>query len=355
MVDVSAPIPSAGWRSIGISMGSLRRHGVTGLAVVSIPVILVAVGIFSVQQAVKTATDVASDLLFLSPYLVAAFALGGYLKAASVDVLITRVFRGRAVLMIFAATAVGALTPLCSCSVAALVAVLLKSGTPLSAVMSFWIASPIISPDLYVYTAGVLGLELATARLLTALFMGVSAGVVTLLIESMGGFRAPMREAFGSRSIPQGQALMPKWLFWKERERVLVFTREFKGAAAKILPWMVLAFTLESLMTAYVPTDFVAGWVGGSSSWAIPLSILVSVPTYANPVAAVPLIAGLLALGMTKPAALAFLAAGSVTTIPAMMAVLPLVRFRVFLWHIAIGLITAGAAAYLYQLYLTIP
>ena len=37
------------------------------------------------------------------------------------------------------------------------------------------------------------------------------------------------------------------------------------------------------------------------------------------------------------------------------MATAPLVRFRVFLWHIAIGLITAGAAAYLYQLYLTIP
>jgi uncharacterized protein len=354
MVDVSALIPSAGWRSVGISMASLRRHGGTGYAIASIPVILVVVGISSVQQAVKTVIDVAGDLLFLSPYLIAAFALGGYLKAASVDVLITRVFRGRRVLMILAATAVGALTPLCSCSVVALVAVLLKSGTPLSAVMSFWIASPIISPDLYIYTAGVLGLELATARLLTALFMGVTCGLVTLLIESMGGFRAPMREALSTRSVPQGQALMPKWRFWQERERIVVFTQEFRSAAAKILPWMALAFTLESLMTAYVPTNFVTAWVGGSSTWAIPLSLIVSVPTYVNPVAAVPLIAGLLGLGMTKPAALAFLAAGSVTTIPAMMAVLPLVRLPVFLWHIAIGMSTAGVAAYLYQIYLTI-
>ena len=355
MVDLSASIPSTGWRSMGISMAPLRRNAGAGFAIACIAIILAIVGIFSVQRAVSTINDVAGALLFLSPYLIAAFALGGYLKAASVDALLTRVFRGRAVLMIFAATAAGALTPLCSCSVVALVAVLLQSGTPLSAVISFWIASPIISPDLYIYTAGVLGLEVATARLLTALFMGVTSGLVTLLLESMGVFRTPMREEFAPRSIPQGQALMPKWRFWQERERIPVFTREFKGAAAKILPWLALAFTFESLMTAYIPAEFVAGWVGGSSPWAIPLSIVVSVPTYANPVAAVPLVAGLLALGMSKPAALAFLAAGSVTTIPAMMAVLPLVRFRVFLWHIAIGLITAAAAAYLYQLYLTIP
>ena len=354
MVDISTPIPSQGWRTLGISMAPLRRNGWAGFAIAFMLMILLVVGIFSVQQMLKTATDVARDLLYLSPYLIAAFALAGYLKAASIDALLTQVFRGRRALMIVSATAVGALTPLCSCSVVALVAVLLGSGTPLSAVIAFWIASPIISPDLYMYTAGVLGIEIATARLLAALFMGITSGFVTMFFESMGAFQNPMRKSFLTRPMPQGEALMPKWRFWQERQRISVFMEESKSAAAKILPWMALAFTLESLMTAFVPTGFVASWVGGHSAWAIPLSVVVSVPTYVNPVAAVPLLAGLLGLGMTKPAALAFLAAGSVTTIPAIMAVLPLVRFRIFLWHIAIGLITAGAAAYMYQLYLTL-
>jgi uncharacterized protein len=353
MERIEAPvgIPLPGWRALVAAKALVRR---TGWGVVAIAGVLLTIGIFSPRQAVQSAGSTLHELLTLSPYLIAAFTLAGYMRAASVDVLVTRVFRGRPVVMIFAATAFGALTPLCSCSVVALIAVLLRSGTPLSAVMAFWIASPIISPDLFLYTSGVLGFELAAARMLAAVFMGVAGGLATLLVESMGGFRSPLRDGSIVRAVGAGEALSPTWRFWREPERLAMFFREFKSAAFKILPWMVVAFILESLMTAYVPTELVARWVGSTSAWAIPLSILVSMPTYVNPVAAVPLVAGFVSIGMTKPAALAFIVAGSVTTIPAMMAVLPLVRTRIFVWHILVGLVAAGIAAYTYQLYLSL-
>jgi uncharacterized protein len=314
-------------------------------------VIIAVVIVFSVSPTVgsEAIRTTLKDLLLLSPYFIAAFAMAGYAKASSIDALVTQAFRGRPIVMIFAATALGAFTPFCSCTVVALIAVLLQSGTPLSAVMAFWVVSPVISPDLFLYTAGMLGTDIAVARLLAALFMGVCAGMLTLLIEKAGGFKSPLRKSMGTRVLAPGDALTPRWKFWQEKERVAIFFKETKATARKILPWMILAIFLEMLITIVVPARVVAEWVGSSNAFAIPMAILVSIPTYANPIAGVPIAKGMMALGMSKSAALAYLVAGSVTTIPAMLAVFPLVRMRVFVWHIAIGLATGSVAAYVFK------
>jgi len=348
-MDASASLQSPGQKLLTAARLFVLR---IGWGVVSIVAAVLIVGVVSPARALEAMGATVHDTLFLSPYLAGAFALGGYLKAANVDVLITRVFRGRPIGMIFAATAFASFTPFCSCSVIALIAVLLEAGTPLFAVMAFWVASPVVSPDLFLYTAGLLGIDLAVARVASALFMGLSAGFATLLLEKMGAFRSPMRKSRFEHPLEAGVALSPTWRIWKEPARMSVFFKEFKAGAAKILPWMVLAFFLENLMTLVVPTAWIASAVGDSSAWAIPLAALVSLPTYANPIAAVPVVKGLVALGMTKSAALAYITAGSVTTIPALMGVLPLVRMPVFLWHVFIGLATALIAAYTYQFYL---
>jgi uncharacterized protein len=317
----------------------------------SLLAVLAVIIVFSISPAIgnEAVRATAKDLLLLSPYFLAAFAMAGYAKASSVDTLITRAFRGRPIMMVFAATGLGAFTPFCSCTVVALIAVLLQSGTPLSAVMAFWIVSPVISPDLFLYTAGMLGTDIAVARLLAALFMGVCAGLLTLMIESAGGFKSPLRKSMAVKALAPGDALSPHWRFWKEKERIAIFFEEARATAKKILPWMILAIFLETLITILVPAKLVAEWVGSSNAFAIPMAILVSIPTYANPIAGVPIAKGMMALGMSKSAALAYLVAGSVTTIPAMLAVLPLVRLRVFIWHIAIGLMTGLAAAYVFK------
>ena len=323
-----------------------------GWGVISTLAAVLLVALVSPRAALDGLRATGSDMLFLAPYLAAAFLLAGYMKAASVDVLVTKAFQGRPIVMIFAATALGTMTPFCSCTVVALIAVLLQSGTPLSAVMAFWIASPVISPDLFLYTAGILGIDVALARFLAAVFMALSSGLITLLIESMGGFKSPLRKSMAARAMPAGAALSPHWRFWQEQPRIAIFFAETRAAAVKIFPWMVLAIFLESLMTAYIPAEMVASWVGRSNAFAIPMAILVSIPTYANPIAGVPIVNGMVALGMTKSAALAYLVAGSVTTIPAMLAVLPLVRTRIFLWHIGVGLVTGSIAAYVFKFYL---
>ena len=347
--ETSIELASPLWKTLSFITAVPRILGwamfLTTLIAVAVLAISPAVG----QEAIRRA---ATDLVLLSPYFALAFAVAAFAKAASIDVLVTQVFRGRPIAMIFAATALGAFTPLCSCTVVALIAVLLRSGTPLSAVMAFWVSAPIISPDLFLYTAGMLGVDVAIARLLAALFMGVCAGVLTLLVESMGGFKSPLRDSTAIKALASGEILRPHWKFWQEKSRITVFFDEMRATAKTILPWMVLAIFVESLITIFVPPKLVAEWVGSSSAFAIPTAILISIPTYANPIAGVPIVKGMMALGMSKSAALAYLVVGSVTTIPAMFAVLPLVRLRVFIWHIVIGVAAGATAAYAFKFFL---
>lgn len=61
------------------------------------------------------------------------------------------------------------------------------------------------------------------------------------------------------------------------------------------------------------------------------------------------MVGGLLSQGMSSGAALAFLIAGPITTIPAMAAVWGVVERRVFLLYLGVGLVGAIALGYLYS------
>lgn len=336
-----------------LSLGLRRRMGRLDGAIVASAAILLSLLLLDPSQAVASLWFTGDTLLTLAPYLTLAFVIGAYLRASSVDLLVTSVFKGRIVMVITAAAFFGAMSPFCSCSVVALVAVLLRTGMPLSAVMTFWISSPIISPGMYILTGGVLGYEFATVKLVSAVFMGLSVGFITLSLEKAGIFRSPLRGNSPVRRVALGESVSPKWKFWREPERIDAFKNEFITVSTFLLKWMVLAFLLESLLIRYVPAEMVGQWVGNDNFWAIPLATILGAPAYVNGVAAVPLVEGLMGMGMTGGAALGFLLAGSVTSIPAMAAVYPLVRSSVFGWYIFMGFATSLVAALSFHLYLT--
>jgi uncharacterized membrane protein YraQ (UPF0718 family) len=100
---------------------------------------------------------------------------------------------------------------------------------------------------------------------------------------------------------------------------------------------------------AYVSSDWIAGYVGADNPFAIPLSAVVGAPSYLNGYAAIPLISGLIEIGMTPGAAMAFATAGAVSSIPAAIAVWALVKKPVFLLYLALGLTGATIAGFIYQ------
>ena len=80
-----------------------------------------------------------------------------------------------------------------------------------------------------------------------------------------------------------------------------------------------------------------------------PLATLVGIPVYTSGVGAIPIVKGLLSSGMSPGAALAFLVAGPVTTIPAMTAVFALVKRQTFAIYLCVGIGGALIAGYVFQ------
>jgi uncharacterized membrane protein YraQ (UPF0718 family) len=113
--------------------------------------------------------------------------------------------------------------------------------------------------------------------------------------------------------------------------------------------WLLIAFILESLIVHYVDPDWISALLGKDRSFSIPLATAIGIPVYTSGVGAIPIVQGLLNNGMSHGAALAFLVAGPVTTIPAMTAVFALVKRQTFYIYLGVGIGGSLIAGYLFQ------
>ncbi len=315
-------------------------------------------------QAVASLQFTLGSLWFVAPFLAISAALAAAIAASGLDRQIARVLMGRPATVIFAAAVFGALSPLCSVSVIPVVAGLLAAGVPLAPVMAFWIGSPLMDPEMFILTAAIIDLPFALTRALSALAMGLAAGYATQALARYPTITSPLRpdaarsgfsSVWGScDAYTPGETPAVAWAFWREPGRRQAFAGQTLAIAAFLVKWLTLAFVIESLLVALIPAERVAASLGGGEWWVIPVSVLVGVPTYLNAYAATPTVSALLDMGMQPGAALAFMTAGEVTSLPTAMSVFVLVRRGVFAWYLALGLTGALAVGAAYQLWATL-
>lgn len=308
------------------------------------------------QQAGQSASFVLNSVSGIAGYLLAAVALTAYVKASDAENLIGRVFQGREATSILIAAGFGVLSPFCSCGVVPMIAALLAMGTPFSAVLAFCLSSPVMSPDAFFVTAGTLGMEMAVAKTLAAIGMGVLGGFGALLVERLGLIGTVARQDAGNGGCSAGrvrEARPVTWAIHRDGVRLQTFGKTFTTTGVWLLKWLVLAYLLESLMLKVVPANVVSGALGPDNPFAIPLAALLGIPMYLNGYAALPLVKGFIDLGTTPAVALTFLVAGGVTSLPASLAVLGVMRVRTFAVYLAFSLIGAVLAGVAYGLVLS--
>lgn len=125
------------------------------------------------------AAFIGKGLAGIWPYLLLTIPLAVAVRVSGAARHLERVLSARPVTAILLASLVGALSPFCSCSVVPVVASLLLGGVPLGPVMSFWIASPSMDPEMFLLSVASLGWELALWRLGATLVLSLGAGFVT--------------------------------------------------------------------------------------------------------------------------------------------------------------------------------
>ena len=343
------------------SMHGLRANArgllsVWGL-IVAIPFVVALLDPQSLEDILRIALEAFGGTL---PYIAVAVLLIAGLKATGAEGLVARAFEGRETRMIVLAALFGGLAPFCSCEVIPFIAGLLAAGVPLSAIMAFWLSSPLIDPPTVLITAAALGWDFAVGKAVAAVGMGLLGGFGIRFLVRAGAFASPLREGVGggcssgcgyggAEAHVHGEATAV-WRFWEEAQRVATFRSESMESARFLVKWLALAYLLEALLVTYVPAEAIAGLVGGEGLSSIVVGALVGAPAYLNGYAAPALVAGLMEQGMSAGAAMAFLVAGAVSCIPAMVAVWSLVRREVFLAYVGFGISGAIGAGALFAL-----
>lgn len=313
---------------------------------------LAVLAIISQEQFITSLVFMGKALVKLAPFILLSVLTTAYVNATGADNLIAKAFQGNKAKMIIFAALMGVLSPFCSCGVIPLIAALLGMGVPLSAVMAFWLASPLMDPSMMILTIGALGFEFAIAKLIIAAIIGMIGGFAILALEAKGILKNPLRDGVATCGCSNSHIRNPEkvvWKFWHEQGRNIEFFKSAKKNLFFLFKWLALAFFLESLMLAYIPADNIVALVGGGDFASIALATIAGVPAYLNGYAALPLVSGLMEQGMAPGAAMAFLIGGGVTSIPAAMAVWALARFPVFISYIVLSLVSAFFAGLLFQ------
>ncbi|MEP2784864.1 MAG: permease [Pseudoruegeria sp.] len=321
-----------------------KRIDKAWLCILIIPLLL---ALFDPSQVLPTISFAGEAITHTGIFIVFAVLAVAYLKATGAETLLAKAFEGRETRMILLGAALGGLSPFCSCEVIPFIAAMLAVGAPLSAVMAFWLASPLMDPAMFLITSGTLGFDFALAKTLSAIGLGLMGGFIVMTFAKGPVFADPLRDrpapqsCCGSDKPFSGK---PNWAFWKEIQRREIFKDTALENALFLGKWLLLAYLIEAMMLHYVPAEAIATLLGGDGLRPIVLGALVGAPAYLNGYAAVPLVDALLAQGMSNGAAMAFVIAGGVSCIPAAIAVWALVKPRVFYAYLTIAMLGAMIA-----------
>lgn len=303
------------------------------------------------EQIIRISQFILNSFIHIWPYLVITIPLAVIVNLSGASAYISRALGKSPLISIILATVIGAFSPFCSCGVIPVITTLLIGGVPLAPVMSFWISSPSMDPEILLLSAATIGWKLSIWRLSATFIISLSAGLLIFLCEKRGIIgKEILRSGIKTGKTNENGCSCKTETDRAGNQFIVKVARETWKASIVVVKFMSLAFFINALIKFYLPEDSITGFLGGDSAVTVLLAAITGVPFYTSNLTALPLVSGLLSLGMNQGAALAFLVAGPVTTLPAMMAVWGIVKPRIFIFYLLLSLFGAILFGYLFNL-----
>lgn len=235
------------------------------------------------------------------------------------------------------AALVGIATPFCSCSAVPLFIGFISAGVPLGVTLSFLISAPMVNEVALVLLFGLFGWKVAALYLGTGLTIAIVAGW-TIGRLKMERHVEPWVYTMQAGEAPEGA---PKR--WSERfAEARAAVREIVG---KVWPYVVLGIAVGAGIHGYVPTNFLASFMGRDAWWAVPLAVLLGVPMYSNAAGIIPIVQALLGKGAALGTVLAFMMSVIALSLPEMIILRKVLRpvlIATFVATVAAGILVVG-------------
>jgi hypothetical protein len=237
------------------------------------------------------------------------------------------------------AALLGVVTPFCSCSAVPLFMGFVQVGIPLGVTLSFLVAAPMVNEVALVLLAGLFGWKVAALYLATGLTIAIVSGFV------LGRLRL---ERWVEPWVYE--AMQPADAGY-EGERLGFEGRVAKGAEAvrdvvgKVWPYVVAGIAVGAGVHGYVPEGVLAGFMGKSAWWSVPLAVVIGIPMYSNAAGIVPVVQALLGKGAALGTVLAFMMAVIALSLPEMVILRKVLRPKLiatFVGVVATGILVVG-------------
>jgi uncharacterized membrane protein YraQ (UPF0718 family) len=235
------------------------------------------------------------------------------------------------------ASMLGIVTPFCSCSAVPLFIGFVETGIPLGVTFSFLIAAPMINEVAVVLLFGLFGWKTALLYVSMGLVIAITAGYV---IGKLHVERYVEDWVYTIKSQALAQEYKPTF-----DDRIEAGFTAIRDIVSKVWVYILLGIAVGAGVHGYVPENFLAGIMGKSAWWSVPVSVLVGVPLYSNAAGIIPIVHALLEKGASLGTALAFMMAVIGLSLPEtiiLRKVLKLPLIFIFLGVVAVGIIIVG-------------
>ncbi|MGA7613561.1 MAG: permease [Thermoanaerobaculia bacterium] len=234
------------------------------------------------------------------------------------------------------AAVLGIATPFCSCSAVPLFIGFVTAGVPLGVTLSFLIAAPMVNEIALVLLFGLFGWKIAALYLATGLAIAIVAGWILGRMK-LERFVEPWVWKIDSG----GETPLEK--SWSERfAEARAAVREIVG---KVWIYVIAGIAVGAGIHGFVPTNFLASFMGRDAWWAVPAAVILGVPMYSNAAAILPIVQALLGKGAALGTSLAFMMSVIALSLPEMIILRKVLRPRLiaaFIGVVAAGILLVG-------------
>jgi uncharacterized membrane protein YraQ (UPF0718 family) len=275
-------------------------------------------------------------------YVILGVISGEVLKFTSWTRIIFNCISKSKVIGIIIAAILGIVSPLCTFGTIPVVLQLFKAGVPLAPLVVFLSTSSLMNPQLFFYTLGGLGLEMAVARLIAVFVFGLILGILL--------YKAPVailinpsvlrRENDANEGIRQA---IIKDFSWRTFLKNIWHSLEYIGY------YFLIGIFLGAVVEVMTPDKWIA-FIFNSGGWLLVIGAsLVSIPFYSCGGGVIPLIRSFIQMGMSKGAALAFFLVGPATRMTPLMALAAVLRPGFVVLYVLLMLAFSMISGLIYQ------
>lgn len=202
------------------------------------------------------------------------------------------------------ASVFGAITPFCSCSSIPLFIGFVKGGIPLGVTFAFLITSPLVNEVAVAMFLGSFGLKITLIYVLSGILLGVIGGVVLGRMK-LHPYLSDWVKQIQANSSAQADSWEKEHTTFLKRLPAIV--RDATQIVRSVLVYILIGIGIGAFMHGFVPEGFFQEYLSKDNWLAVPLSVILAVPMYANAAGIVPVIEVFVAKGIPVGTAIAFM------------------------------------------------